>query len=191
MNLKILALFILPAMICSTGCKKKNVCEQFKDKRDKAIYNVIEIGSKCWMAQNLNYDTGADNYCYDGNTANCDTYGKLYTQEVASTACPDGWHLPSRAEWLELINQNKGLDSAGLILIAGGSSGFEAKFAGLREHPSETFKFLDTKAHFWSSTAGTAGFYWMFEFTKGFGLIANPEMKKENALSCRCVKDLE
>lgn len=33
---------------------------------------------------------------------NCDKYGRLYNHATAKTACPAGWHLPSRDEWNEL-----------------------------------------------------------------------------------------
>ena len=50
-----------------------------------------------------------EKYCYSDNTANCDTYGGLYQWDEAmgySTSgggvqglCPEGWHLPTDAEW--------------------------------------------------------------------------------------------
>lgn len=184
-------LLLIAVMALFASCKKKNVCEQFKDKRDKSLYSVIQVGTKCWMAQNLNYDAGAGSYCYDSDAANCTNYGKLYSQSTASAACPEGWHLPSKAEWVALANAYGGLDSAGLKLATGGVSGFEAKYGGIREHPSELYKFLGNKANFWSATEGTPGFYWSYEFTSGFGIIASVEQKGENAMSCRCIKDLE
>ena len=51
------------------------------DDRDGRIYRYVRIDIQNWMAENLNY----------GDTA--------YSWNEAKTACPDGWHLPSKEEW--------------------------------------------------------------------------------------------
>ncbi len=91
-------------------------------------YRTVDIGGMCWFADNLNRtatnDIGAS-YCYGGDTGDCNAlYGRLYnyraaTQNAAAALltgtikgiCPTGWHLPSNAEWLDLlraigVNQN-------------------------------------------------------------------------------------
>jgi len=54
------------------------------------------------MARNLNYAVGGSK-CYDGASANCEKYGRLYDWNTAKTVCPAGWHLPSYAEWNKLL----------------------------------------------------------------------------------------
>jgi uncharacterized protein (TIGR02145 family)/prepilin-type N-terminal cleavage/methylation domain-containing protein len=84
-------------------------------------YPVVEIGSQCWFAKNLNYNNGCssktwvswsdEGYCghYNNNTE----YGLFYqwsaamngaTIEEAQGACPIGWHIPSSNDWLSLTN---------------------------------------------------------------------------------------
>jgi uncharacterized protein (TIGR02145 family) len=104
------------------------------DTRDNQTYNTVQIGTQCWMAENLNIGTMIpgttemennsiiEKYCYDNNTTNCDTYGGLYKwdemMEYSTTPgeqgiCPAGWHLPSDAEWTLLTTFLGGESIAG------------------------------------------------------------------------------
>jgi uncharacterized protein (TIGR02145 family) len=84
-------------------------------------YETVTIGGKKWMKKNLNIKT-ENSWCYGEGArvsghrrgeyatlsdseiqANCAKYGRLYTWEAAKSACPAGWHLPSRAEWRDLV----------------------------------------------------------------------------------------
>ena len=94
--------------------------DPFTDPRDDQIYNTVQIGDQCWMAENLNIgimingseemtDNGViEKYCYDNDPENCETYGGLYQWDemmeyVTDTAvqgiCPAGWHLHTDHEW--------------------------------------------------------------------------------------------
>ena len=98
-------------------CADKNSCSF--DERDGKTYKGVEIGTQIWMAENLNYggSNGTIGTCYDDDSKNCETYGRLYDWETAIKACPSGWHLPSKEEWEELVDFAGG-NSAGLYLKA-------------------------------------------------------------------------
>jgi len=82
------------------------------DTRDGKNYNTAQIGNHCWMAENLNYETG-NSWCYEDDPSNCNIYGRLYdwytlmNGEASSNSvpsgvkgiCPDGWHVPGDDEW--------------------------------------------------------------------------------------------
>ncbi|HBX50813.1 MAG: hypothetical protein A2275_14150 [Bacteroidetes bacterium RIFOXYA12_FULL_35_11] len=73
-------------------CTPSSGCGGFTtmtDARDAQVYNIKQIGTQCWMAQNLNHGTyvtgatgqgavGFQKFCYGDNSANCTTYGGLY-----------------------------------------------------------------------------------------------------------------
>jgi len=101
---------------------------------DGNTYRVVKIGKQVWMAENLkttHYSDGTSivqgrsassttAYWYypDGKGANKATYGLLYNWAAVMHGaegsdlnpsrvqgiCPIGWHVPSDAEWTQLIN---------------------------------------------------------------------------------------
>ena len=75
----------------------------------------VRIGSQTWMAENLNRNT-TDSRCYRDSSSYCEKYGRLYTYDAAMSACPNGWHLPSEAEWSTLENYVGGRSTAGTKL---------------------------------------------------------------------------
>ena len=84
------------------------------DERDGQVYKTVKIGSQWWMAENLNYGASF-RYCRDD-----DYYirsGVSYRIKDALTACPRGWHLPSKKEFDALIDMVGGARSnAGRVL---------------------------------------------------------------------------
>ncbi|MFK5855086.1 MAG: FISUMP domain-containing protein [Bacteroidota bacterium] len=104
------------------------------DSRDAQNYTTVQIGTQCWMAENLNIGTmiigttdQTDNstiekYCYDDNSSKCSTYGGLYqwdemmeysTAEGTQGICPAGWHVPTDGEYSTLITILGGESVAG------------------------------------------------------------------------------
>jgi uncharacterized protein (TIGR02145 family) len=97
-----------------------SISEYFTDERDGQKYRMVKIGSKRWIAQNLNYQTGKS-WCYENDTNNCAKYGRLYDWNTAKKACPAGYHLPSTDEWDNLAKASggkyrTGVTSGGQIL---------------------------------------------------------------------------
>ena len=85
--------------------------DTFVDPRDSQVYRTIMIGPQRWLAQNLNFAVDSS-WCYERRPTHCAKYGRLYQWKAASTACPEGWHLPTGFEWAKILGR---LDSSRLM----------------------------------------------------------------------------
>ena len=103
----ILTTAAVAAAIAGAGCGNGNT-NTFIDSRDGKTYKTAIIGGKTWMAQNLNYEIPDSSWCYKNKESYCRKYGRLYTWNAAMTACPNGYHLPSIAEWDSLTQAARG-----------------------------------------------------------------------------------
>ena len=77
------------------------------------VYDAVQIGEQLWMAENLTYASINGTHCFEYNLNLCSKYGRLYTWNAASNACPKGWHLPTKDEFITLINAVGGNSIAG------------------------------------------------------------------------------
>ena len=105
---------------------------------DGNVYRTIPIGQQCWMRENLRTTHFADGtaiafgsgsstttpylYAPNGNNLTVPEYGYLYNWVAAmhgaassetnpsgvQGVCPTGWHVPSNAEWLQMISYVRG-----------------------------------------------------------------------------------
>jgi uncharacterized protein (TIGR02145 family) len=116
-------------------------------------YNVTVIGGKLWMKENLKVSkyrngnsiplvsadtswsklsTGAYAY-YNNNASNNAVYGKIYNgYAVGDTRglCPNGWHLPSDAEW-KAMETSLGVSSGEIDLMGDYQSGIADRGASV------------------------------------------------------------
>lgn len=140
----------------------------FTDTRDGQTYKTVQIGNQTWMAQNLNYKIGKSS-CYNNNKKDCEKYGRLYDWNTAMKACPEGWHLPSREEYEQLLfiacgnekscdkelnsqtgwvyNGNNSDDKLGFSALPAGYYGGHYLFDG-----GKKFRSRGWGANFWTST---------------------------------------
>lgn len=195
----------------------------FTDDRDGNVYNWVEIGDQKWMAENLRYlpfifdpATGSGSadhphyfvYDYTGSDVNeaketeaYQLYGVLYNYKAAVEACPEGWHLPSDAEWTTLVNFVGGeLIAGGKLKIAGTSYwetpnsgatneyGFFALPGGARSFGG-IFTYAEKMGNWWSSTEVNPTTVWYRYMHYNNARTDRAYYGKIWGLSVRCVMD--
>ena len=161
-------------------------------------------------------------YGYDGRnvtdakaTANYNTYGVLYNWPAAMNGaassttnpsgvqgvCPDGWHLPSDAEWTELTDYLGGTSDAGGKLKETGTThwnspntsatnetGFTALPGGNRYYDG-SFDGIGSNGNWWSATEYGTDDAWNRGMYYGNGDVYRDNINKELGFSVRCVRD--
>lgn len=174
--------------------------ESFTDPRNGQSYDIVKIGSLTWFAENLNFMTEGS-VCPEGDSRNCDKYGRLYTWDDARAACPEGWSLPDSADFALLITEAGGADFSSGMAVAGeklkstggwfkkgnGTDvlGFNALPAGYR---GEKYDGIGGYAYFWSAstTPDDLAYYLFLDFSsKAASMNAFP---KGDFRSVRCIK---
>jgi uncharacterized protein (TIGR02145 family) len=161
----------------------------FQDSRDGRDYIYVTIGKQSWMTENLAYEAVA--------SACQAPYGCYYTWDQAMTACPSGWHLPSDAEWDELVNFVGGMSVAGKKLKS--KSGWTSNGNGTDEYgfsalpggywDGSYFNIAGYNGYWWSSSEISAGYaYYRLMFC--INEYANWSYNSQSyGRSVRCVED--
>jgi uncharacterized protein (TIGR02145 family) len=216
--------FLIPfvAVLLLSGCIKDlfNGADSgtYKDTRDNTTYDWIRIGKQVWMTQNLSWlpsvnlpvDTSKTEpryyvYGYNGSSvtdakesASYITYGVLYNWEAANNACPDGWHLPTDAEWTTLTDYLGGLDSAaksmksltGWINNGNGdnTSGFDALPGGGLDH-QYGFVAINYIGAFYSSSINSSTTAWYRGLSYLDDKVNRNAPEKTDGYSVRCIRD--
>jgi len=162
---------------------------------------------------NLNANNTDDAYCFYNNNNNTD-YGALYTYAAAigdnwgrdnadgQGVCPDGWHLPTDAEWTTLTDYLGGESVAGGKMKeigtthwkspntgATNSSGFSALPGGGRGSYYGRFHGLGGYGPWWSATEDNSYSTYRRYLRNDSAEVYRTNDNKSNGLSVRCVKD--
>jgi uncharacterized protein (TIGR02145 family) len=206
---------------------------------DGNTYNTIIIGNQEWMAENLkvthynngdeipsgyssnewsNLTSGAYSV-YNDDPSYIEIYGYLYNwyavDEIRSIA-PEGWHIPSDEEWIELemylgMSQIeaenpgwRGIDQGGKLKEQGtlhwnspnegatNESNFTALPGAKRQHNTGYYNGIGDGGYFWSATNTpyNDNLSWYRELNFSNSLVyRGTSIDIRGGLSIRCIKD--
>lgn len=166
-------------------------------------------------------------FCYRNSVDSCAKYGRLYTWSAAMDSaavfsttgkgcgvegscnaakivrgiCPEGWHLPAKAEWDSLFAKVGGAKVAGASLksTSGWSNngngsdtlGFAVLPAGFFNNEEEYFTSAGRRAAFWTSTEYESYESFSVNFYNNRADVSAYNSDKGLGFSIRCVKDAE
>jgi uncharacterized protein (TIGR02145 family) len=187
----------------------------------------VTIGTQVWKTKNLDVSTYRDGtairhaetnddwqdasskkegaWCYYNNDANNGTtYGKLYNWYAVNDSrglAPDGWHVPSDAEWTTLSTYLGGESVAGGKLKEAGTThwqspntdatnetGFTALPGGFRDYDG-SFGNIGYFGNLWSSTEYDTSYAWfrhLYYYSSGLFRFSS---SKERGFAVRCLRD--
>lgn len=182
------------------------------------------------LYNNSGYTSDSTSWCFSNDPANCIKYGRLYTWAAAMDSvgtwstngkdcgygvqctpiypvrgiCPEGWHLPDKAEWNTLFTAVGGASTAGKMLsstiswssVPGGwvrdgygtdAYSFLALPAGLRD--ATGYNNVGYHAYFWSSSEYNSSRTYIVGLDDEFDKADLYGSGKDYGFSVRCVQD--
>jgi hypothetical protein len=148
------------------------------------VYQVALFGDTFWMLENYRFPA-VGSYVYGDSPASMGSFGRLYGQPVQP---PDGWSLPTAADWTALLTGFGDPGAAYTALVSGGRSGFNAQLGGQRTiQPDGSGVYQDRYAY---------GYYLVapgpvcaqFSGGSGHASVGTPVPSPATALSVRFVR---
>ena len=189
----------------------------------------VTTGKQVWMTKNLNVDKfrngdpiphaetqeewekAGENqqpaWCYyDNDPANGEKYGKLYNWYAVNDPrglAPEGWHIPTEAEWTELIDFLGGESIAGTKMKStsgwaadydgeSGNGTNESGFSGLPggyRTADGSFKRIGETATWWSSSVSSKDNAGRIFMDNDRGEVYTPHTNKGRGVAVRCIRD--
>jgi len=176
------------------------------DERDGHTYKTVKIGDQTWMAENMKFKcegrfwVADSEYFYTWTSALNDE--KLFDEDnlprIVRGICPEGWHVPSPADFESLLVYVGGEDSAGINLKSvddGGSDiyGFSAKLIGYYSTWYRKIQDAGDQVNFWAADSNNAreGYAIALKIGTSFGKSVGRigDSASDYGSPVRCLKD--
>jgi uncharacterized protein (TIGR02145 family) len=216
--LNIKSFLLLAIFITLVSCEKDN--KELLLDGDGNEYGSVPIGTQVWLSENLKttkYVGGGQisliienkkweeckvaAYCwYDNNIVYKSIYGGLYNYHTVKIGvlCPVGYHVPTKEEWMTLIDYLGGEAIAGDKLKELGSAHWGSyNYGGGGATNESGFTALPGGIRYWYGGFGAIhgyGYWWtaegeMIGLDSGSSQVIFPSYGGNAAISLRCLKD--
>lgn len=180
---------VVQVPVCKNQDEDKCDYGSITDTRNSETYKTVQIGNQRWMAENLRYDAGTGS-----RNDSADTF--LYTWEAAKTACPKGWHLPTKNDFEILIAAVGSIDalkSTSNEWYQGGygkdSYGFSAQPVGEYDVADAQLENVHYKTSFWSETKEGGAVYALQLSTYNGNKLIGYTTENRYMISVRCIEN--
>lgn len=224
MNSRHAYLLLFFILVSLHGCTPEPKGEKVTDI-DGNVYYTTTIGTQVWFRGNLKavrlndgtsitfapqvWSVTTPVYCNIKNDdRNTNPFGKLYNYHVVATGkvCPEGWRVPTLADWNVLVDYLGGKEVAGGKLKEKGTGNwnipntratnetlFTAVPAGYRTllaANTTAFSGFHADAYIWSSSeASSEASAYAVVMSSTSGAIVTMGYDKRLGMSIRCIKD--
>lgn len=177
-----------------TSTPEEFECGMSKVSDGYQAYKTIDMNGVCWMRENLQTNLEGSSYYNDDPNSNL-MFGRLYTWEAASNACPAGWALPTAAQ-IEAIYafgedaiKSDNPDAWTSNLLGTNETGFAAMGAGKYSAAAGQYQKLRGYTAFWTSDGTESpSMGSVVEMTNYCDSPISSQQSKQDMFSVRCVR---
>lgn len=146
------------------------------DARDGKRYRTERFGEQVWTIDNANFEIPDSSACYDGDSLNCQKFGRLYTFNAANQACPEGFRMTTDADF-ELLSPES--QAAFAVTV---------RFGGYFNQ-SGICTLAGEGTYFWTATEEDASRGFVRNLFSDAQAIEKASVDKKFGLSVRCVQE--
>lgn len=152
-------------------------------------YPTVKIGSQIWMAENSTLAFGRFETVVVDSSLMVKQY--VYDWESALNACPDGYRLPTDADWDSLVSFSGGFKTAGTSLKKNLPNHFNATLAGNFLLSVGFFNYVGDYGYYWCADEFNKKSAWARVFGNHQTNVIRTTIPKQFYLSVRCIKTTE
>ena len=171
----------------------------FTDERDGTHYGYVQYGKLEWMTENLRFkattgtfypDLTESTYYYNDpiNKRYYNEFGGLYDFTAATASVPEGWRLPTKEDWEQLISEVGAENLAKAVNLQFGGFYLDPEL----DRQIGLYDYTYAMSLYWTSTTDsdkTDQYAYFVKLLYNSTDVQLQSMTKANFLNVRCVRN--